>query len=106
MHSPVCDAAAEKVKAAQAEYDAKWPNHCKNCNARGGFDLPGSHWDPPDFDVCAECVCSGKCPRCGASTFSDDEVSICSGCGFDTMNPDRRPENYECWGCEDLQEET
>ena len=73
-HKAKCLEAMEEVAEAQAEYDRKWPKHCRECNGWGGFWFT---FDPSpsgvslgsgymvDANPCEACVEKGICPRCG-----------------------------------------
>jgi len=75
-----CD---EQVKANEA-WKLRWPNHCKNCEGAGGFPIPQTYWDPPDYDICV-CTDKGKCPRCMEWAWPEDIENMdvpCKFCGW------------------------
>ena len=95
-HTKECQASYDKWQAEANAYTSYWPNHCKSCHGYGVFYSPGNRWEPPSTDPCDECVCNGKCPRCGELTFEDDTLDICSKCGFNLTNGVGGPQDFEC----------
>jgi hypothetical protein len=105
-HSKECHEHTEQMLEAQDEYARKWPNYCRTCSGVGGFH---STYDPSpagvslapgtmdDFDPCTQCVDEGICPRCGKKVWNvdEDEIGVCSNCGWDAMNPDAMPQGYD-----------
>ena len=106
IHTKECDTYIARTKEEIEKYVKKWPNYCSSCHGAGGFYSPGSYWQPPDFDICDNCVGKGKCPRCGAESFvsEDSDIQICSSCQFDLNKDQGMPENGECtcWVDEDV----
>lgn len=96
IHTKECDEYIIKARKEVEEYVAKWPDYCNNCYGAGGFSHAGSYWVPPDFESCTECIGKGKCPRCGAETFTDDETIICSSCQFSLNDGPWMPSGGEC----------
>lgn len=73
-------------------FTAAYPKYCHECNGSGRTYDPG-YWDarageglPESEDYCEHCIGQGNCPRCGAHVFtedmSDEELSLCSSCGW------------------------
>lgn len=105
-HSDLCLAA----QAKQAEWDALWPNACKECDATGYV----SYYEPIDeiggkyqSDECEGCMASSVCPRCGHVHDDDwnvDADEACVECGWDAELTDpsmwRPVAHCECWEVE------
>lgn len=91
---------AAQVAAAQAKYDAQWPNACKTCGGTGVIVTYGVRYrsdgsgEPDTYDVCG-CLEGNTCPRCGAEgAIPEAEYGApagpCSACGW-TEDSDGRP---------------
>jgi len=65
------EAWADEVDAANKAWKERWPNHCTNCEGRGGFHVPATRWEPEDYDLCV-CAEAGNCPRCGTVAWAVD----------------------------------
>lgn len=111
-HTQACEETVKRYQREREAYEETWPNHCSAC---GGWGGKISFYDPSpagvalapgtmqDFDTCPSCIENGKCSRCGQQTFTSDEVTSCTGCGFDLNKPDGTPEAPECYCWEDEQ---
>lgn len=103
-HTAECMAYQQTLAEDRAEWQAKWPNHCKRCEGAGGFDIPATRDTPPDYDVC-ECVDAGTCPRCGCPldlVDQDGELldGDCGGCGWTGRGSDDIcPPGFDGCGC-------
>ncbi len=64
-HTPECLDYQAKLKAARAEWIAKYPDYCRRCEGAGELHDPGNRDEPPSVDDC-ECLASLRCPRCGS----------------------------------------
>lgn len=95
-HTKECDKYVNEARKEVEAYISMWPNYCNNCSGSGGFYYPGSYWQPPDFEPCDECVGKGKCPRCGAESFTDDSFNVCSSCQFSLTDGIGMPSRGEC----------
>jgi len=111
-HTKSCQAHTERVNQAIAEYEAKWPDHCRKCNGAGllvsyqsvPYGMGSTNMEVDDY--CSTCIEEGKCPRCGKTVFSeedfDGEILSCSQCGWDE-SVGGCPELDDC-GCWELPE--
>jgi hypothetical protein len=115
IHSADCQRGQAAFQTRLAEYDASWPNACRQCDGLGwseGYDSVPVPFGPgnclmPSGEPC-ECTCDaddrGVCPRCrksqpvGFDAFIDERMP-CAACGWKwgERNGDIRPA-FECWG--------
>lgn len=78
---------AEQRDTANAEWRAKWPNHCTRCGGWGGAtgyqSVPygSTTASMPIFDVC-EALPETQCHRCGRHGLNDESEGPCSFCGW------------------------
>lgn len=93
-----CAAEALRVLDAQVAYDREWPHACQGCGGAGLLYDPGvwrypdGSGQPPSWEVCDSCLAVGRCPRCSAESFADEdlwdliggpeEVPTCAACGW------------------------
>lgn len=105
-YSDLCLAA----QAKQAEWDALWPNACKECDAAWFV----SYYEPIDefggmykSGECEDCMGEGKCPRCGHQhgiEWNVDDDEACVECGWDVELTDasmcRPVAHCACWEVE------
>lgn len=95
-HTPEC----QTRFLAWTEWNTRWPNACKTCNATGWIHDPGVYrypdgsGDPPSTDLCTECVGKevpqfvkkvlhlahpnaewGCCPRCACALDVTDFIN-------------------------------
>ena len=105
VHTNACTNRQLAFQKAVAEYNEKWPNHCKKCGGHSGRSYPATYNDPGDFEECSDCICQGRCPRCGDDRYySDWETdSPCKNCGW-TYKDGGAPEPPDCECHEMLQE--
>jgi len=77
---------AEAVNKAAAEWDQKWPDHCKSCNGWGGSVFYENHGLPgvgeAMFDECGAIEDLTICHRCGKHGLNEDGEGPCSECGW------------------------
>lgn len=75
------------------EYQAfrrAWPHACETCGASGMVHDAGDFYQPPMDEPCDDCIGKGKCPRCGAIIFGeDDEGTDCPICGWTMGHAER-----------------
>jgi hypothetical protein len=77
--------AAER-EAANAEWRARWPNHCSACSGWGGSHHTESHGfrhgaGEQIFDLC-EAVPETQCHRCGEQGLSPEGEGPCTRCAW------------------------
>ena len=103
-HTAECLKAQDDATRAGAEYDRRWPGHCRSCNGWGGRSY---RYDPSpsgvalspgwmeDFEPCPDCAEKGLCPRCMKATMPEDGgEGPCPACGWTPK--DGRPWIPEC----------
>lgn len=97
-----------KRHAAKLAYDAKYPDACKACHGSGRLTAPATREDAGLDEMCPDCMCNGRCPRCGHqhdeqwNLWLDDDrdprADCCDACGWDPTSGDCRPDD-DC-GCD------
>lgn len=107
-HTAECTAQTAKYWQLDAEYRAKWPNHCTHCLGYGGHYYPDTRYEPGGFEPCDYCYGIGICPRCaqpmgpvGVDSYDwVEDHSNCTRCGWSDQPGDGAldPANL-CWGC-------
>lgn len=73
-------------QADRAEWAARWPHHCRNCEGAGAFTVVTE--DGTDGEACE--ACQGRpcrCPRCGTAGVSIFGQKPCA-CGWTYGGPD------------------
>jgi hypothetical protein len=81
---------AARVEALAAAYREKWPARCPRCLGWGGSVFYQGHPYGSTtayetlFDVCGECVESGRCPRCGTPSWPEGQgvEEPCPSCSW------------------------
>jgi hypothetical protein len=88
QHTAKCSAWREGQRAAQATFDAQFPQACKRCGGSGEVGAwenqaphgSGQAWNEWVADAC-DCVLEGRCPLCGAEAL-DEAGDRCAACGW------------------------
>lgn len=98
-----------QVQKEKAEYEAKYPDHCRKC--RGGgyivfYQNHGPFWGGGDaietmIDPCEEC--HPYCPRCRQEQLWSDEeedwLEPCPSCGWDKSGSGMCPDPGDVAPC-------
>ena len=109
-HTKRCLEQMAKDKKDLEEFEKKWPNYCRTCEAVGGSIQYGVRYykdgsgEPDSFEPCPSCqkTETPKCPRCG-ETWDEERMTDllpCPKChwnwGFETLFDDFAPAKWEC----------
>jgi len=97
-HTPECVQKCAKIDQQIREWEARWPNYCRQCYGYGAFFHPATREEPESSDPC-DCTLDGVCPRCGITGLNEDGEGPCDNCGWNYN--DAKPEIWDCWGCRD-----
>ena len=114
-HKATCATTQARCEKDRGAWRQRWPSHCPDCEGWGGDTF---RYDPSppgvclssgymeEFEFCAECVCQGKCPRCGVNVWTEDadfraDELTCPECGFVVDKDEGMPKAFECSCWED-----
>lgn len=89
-HTKACLRAAASRERARARWRARWPDHCRRCEANTDSGRP-----------CESCLLDNfKCPRCGLrGVLHEERAEVpCMNCGWAEGIGMGCPEPYKC-GC-------
>lgn len=112
-HSQECLQRLTRMRDLRNEFEKKFPNFCRACEATGweistdSVPYGSTNVSMNSSDLCESCIGHGKCPRCGQDEtlfaeekeLTDDFRFVCASCGYDS-------EDKNCqWGAPELHDE-
>lgn len=110
-HKQACEAARQEYLRKLAEWEAKYPNYCRNCGGAGSVLVTENYaphgarsaWPCTFEDVC-DCVIEGRCPRCGATLpesnpDAEPGLELCLQCSWDATTPLKEQQHAPEWEC-------
>lgn len=105
-HSQECLQRLTRMRDLRNEFEKKFPNFCRACEATGwqiytdSVPYGSTNVSMNSSDLCESCIGHDKCPRCGHfGTLDEDGWFLCHECGYDS-------EDKNCqWGAPELADE-